>query len=83
MMRRIVLEKFRLANLVLFFFVHFITPEGGSILQAKVQSYKLLRYSERKRKTPRCAANVRVRALVEPGTVVRRSAHSCKNFTST
>jgi hypothetical protein len=72
MRRRKVLGNFRLANLVPFF-VHF-TPEGASILQEKVQSYRLLWYSERKRKSPRFAANVRVRALVEPGMVVRRSA---------
>jgi hypothetical protein len=59
MKRRRVLENFRFANLVPVF-VHF-TPEGASIMQGKVQSYRLLRYSERKRKTPRFAANVRVR----------------------
>jgi hypothetical protein len=72
MKRRKVRESFRFANLDPFF-VH-STPEGASILQEKVQSYRLLRYSERKRKTPQFAANVRVRSLVEPGTVVRRSA---------
>ncbi len=76
--RRIVLENFRFARLVPFLvhlFFLFLFFKGASILQEKVQSYWLLPYRERKRKTPRLASSVRVRALVEPGTDIRRSAH--------